>query len=695
MRLLLTLTLAGVVIPVVQAQEAVDSLNEVVVTATRRAEPLQKFAGSLSRIDTAGIAEVGATHHAEIMNRAPGVLFQRNSGQESLTAIRSPVLTGPGSCGSFLFLENSIPVRPVGFCNVNELFEVDTEQASSIEIGRGPGSALYGSSAMHGSVNVLQPAPRDLPALGLRLEQGPADYYRARVATSALGDATDVGLSLLNEYDGGWRDHATTKQQKLVGSVEHRMGAATASLTLAASNLDQETAGFITGFEAYRNPAVARSNANPEAYRAAHSVRLMGHVELPMSADTTVDLRPYLRSSRMNFLQHFLIGKPLETNGQDSGGLILSMDHGWQGGGHVVVGSDIEVGRGTLIEYQRTVATDGAPAANAIRPQGYHYDYTVGSLVRALYAQVEQPFLGRFKATAGARAEWVSYSYDNQMIAGNTRDNGTTCGASGCLYSRPADRQDGFANLTPKFSLSYELLPSQLLYTNASRGYRAPDTSELYRLQRQQNIADLRPERADSLELGLRGSAWGLRYALAGFTMVKDNVIFRDSVGFNISGGRTRHRGAEYELSWAPLRQLSVGVNGTVARHTYDFNRTIDGGETIVSGRDIDTAPRHVSNVRVSWQPVEPASLELEWQHVGRYSVDAANAHFYGGHDVVDLRGGWRLTPAWRLSARLDNVTNKAYADRGDYAFSTYRYFPGRPRTLFLEASWRSDRPMP
>ena len=114
-----------------------------------------------------------------------------------------------------------------------------------------------------------------------------------------------------------------------------------------------------------------------------------------------------------------------------------------------------------------------------------------------------------------------------------------------------------------------------------------------------------------------------------------------------------------------------------------------------MSGRDIDTAPRHVSNVRVSWQPVETASLELEWQHVGRYSVDAANAHFYGGHDVVDLRGGWRLTPAWRLSARLDNVTNKAYADRGDYAFSTYRYFPGRPRTLFLEASWRSDRPTP
>ncbi|MEY4762349.1 MAG: hypothetical protein RLZZ200_2205, partial [Pseudomonadota bacterium] len=278
------------------AMGADEGLEETVITATRRAEPLREYAGSLSRISAADIGEAGATHHAEVMNRAAGVLFQRNSGQESLTSIRSPVLTGPGSCGSFLFLENSIPVRPVGFCNVNELFEVDTEQARSFEIGRGPAGALYGSSAMHGSVNVIQPTPRELPALGLRLEGGPSDYYRVRVASSSLGDSTDLGLNALAEYDGGWRDHATTKQQKLVGTLEHRFGAATASFTLSASNLAQETAGFITGFESYRDEAAAKRNANPEAYRNAHAVRLLGHVELPLSEDATLDFRPFLRS---------------------------------------------------------------------------------------------------------------------------------------------------------------------------------------------------------------------------------------------------------------------------------------------------------------------------------------------------------------------------------------------------------------
>jgi outer membrane receptor for ferrienterochelin and colicin len=61
------------------------------------------------------------------------------------------VLTGPGSCGSFLLLEDGIAVRPTGFCNVNELFELPSEQAEAIEVIRGPASALYGSNAVHGT----------------------------------------------------------------------------------------------------------------------------------------------------------------------------------------------------------------------------------------------------------------------------------------------------------------------------------------------------------------------------------------------------------------------------------------------------------------------------------------------------------------------------------------------------------------
>ena len=140
-----------------------DPLDEVIVTATRTPQSLRDYAGSVSVVSSADGELVGSTHHSEIINRAAGAKIQRNNGQESLTAIRSPVLSGPGSCGVFLFLENSVPIRPTGFCNVNELFEVNTEQARSIEVLRGPAGVVYGSGAMHGAVNVIQAAPGELP----------------------------------------------------------------------------------------------------------------------------------------------------------------------------------------------------------------------------------------------------------------------------------------------------------------------------------------------------------------------------------------------------------------------------------------------------------------------------------------------------------------------------------------------------
>src|SRR5690606_12892438 len=271
----------------------------------------------------------------------------------------------------------------------------------------------------------------------------------------------------------------------------------------------------------------------------------------------------------MDFRQHFLIGKPLEENGQDSLGLISSLQFALPAGGQVLTGVDIEFAQGFLKETQDGPATDGAPPANLIRPAGKHYDYEVQSRVAAVYGQLEQPFAGRFKASLGARLEYVDYDYDNRMIAGNTRDDGTSCTAAGCLYARPADRSDDFTNVTSKLGLSYSLGEDHVLYASVARGYRAPDTSELYRLQRQQSIADLDAQRPDSLELGARGDIGTLRYSLAGFIMNKDNVIFRDSNAFNVSDGRTDHEGVEYELHWLALPSLSLAVAGTYARHTY------------------------------------------------------------------------------------------------------------------------------
>jgi outer membrane receptor protein involved in Fe transport len=51
---------------------------------------------------------------------------------------------------------------------------------------------------------------------------------------------------------------------------------------------------------------------------------------------------------------------------------------------------------------------------------------------------------------------------------------------------------------------------------------------------------------------------------------------------------------------------------------------------------------------------------------------------------VADLRIDWRARDGLRASLRVDNVFDTAYADRADYAFGNYRYFPARGRAVFL-----------
>ena len=137
------------------ATEAV--IDEITTTSQRQDRRQSENSGNIAAIAELSVRQVGHQHIHELLSRVPGIWVSRGSGQESLPAIRSPVLTGAGSCGGFLMLEDDIPIRPAGFCNVNQLFEIATELAQRIEVVRGPATALYGSNALHGIVNVISP----------------------------------------------------------------------------------------------------------------------------------------------------------------------------------------------------------------------------------------------------------------------------------------------------------------------------------------------------------------------------------------------------------------------------------------------------------------------------------------------------------------------------------------------------------
>lgn len=666
------------------------TLDEVVVTARRREERIVDVAGSVSRLTPEALGRVDLTHHAESLNRIPGVFLQRGSGQESLLAIRSPVLTGAGACGAFLFLEDGFAVRPTGFCNVNELFETNTAQAGAVEVLRGPGSIVHGANAVHGVINVITPAVQDLQGLRLTVVGGADDFRSVGVA---LGEG-DYAAQALFRHDGGFRADSAVSEAKLNVLHDRTLAGGQLRVRLAATRLDQDTAGFIRGLDAYRDPVLRRSNPNPEAFRDAESARLSAAWNRSDCTACDDEARLILRHSSMTFLQHFLLGKPLEKNAQRSAALSLSRSRpfaldGWSWR----LALDAEWADTSLLEIQDGPTLEGSAFARSIRPAGRHYDYVVDVASIGTSALLERRG-ERWLWRASLRADRIEYAYDNRMRDGNTAEDGTPC-PGGCLYSRPADRNDAFSRVTPRLEVIHHLSDSQHLYAVAAEGFRPPEITELYRLQRNQSVADLDAERLRSLELGWRFS-FGERASpvlggsLAAYRARKSNVILRDANGFNVIGGRTRHEGLEYELASSLAPRLRLEVGGTFAHHTYDFSRAIEGGETITAGRDIDTAPRTIHRLALVVTPTTDVQLTLEGRRVGAYFADAANARRHPAQTVLGLRGAWALSPALSMTLEIDNLADRRVADRADFAQGDWRYFPARGRSAYLGVDWRS-----
>ena len=658
-----------------------DELEEVVVRAEASVVPSQGGTGSIAVVDAEAIELTRANHVHELLVRVPGVWISRGSGHEHLTAIRSGVLTGAGACGEFLLLENGIPIRPAGFCNVNNLFEVNTEQAAAVEVVRGPGSALFGGNALHGVINTVTAISAD--DWNGSFEAGPYDYTQARLQ----GGSDRWNLGALSTSSGGYRDDTGYGQQKAYLGFAAKAGSWNVTNTVSATLLNQETGGFVRGFRAYDSSA-RTSNPNPEAYRDAWSTRAASVWRRTLADGSAVTVTPYARRSSMAFLQHFLPGQPLEKNAQSSGGVALRFEGGatrrWAAG--VVA----ELFRATLSERQEG-PTRGSAFLVATRPAGTHYDFDVAGATLAAYGDLGFDLASDVEFVASARVERNSYDYDNHHLVGNTRDDGTACGFGGCLYTRPTDRDDAYTNVAGRLGLEWSTGPGAVVYAVAGLGFRPPQTTELYRLQSGQTVADLDSERLRSLEAGGRGSLGPLDFDVAVYVETTRNLIFRDANGFNVSDGATDAKGIEADLAWSTGRH-TVELAAAWGRHRYAFTRAAGRGERIVDGNDVDTAPQWLGSAHWRWSG-EALTSEFEVAYIGSHFINAANTARYGGHALLNWRGDWNVTRRLRLFARLLNALDAAYADRADFAFGSYRYFPGMPRQVYLGVSVRFLRP--
>lgn len=656
--------------------------EDILVTASRVQEDALQLPLSWSVVNNEALALVDPVHINEIMQRVPGAWISRGNGQESIISLRSPVLTGSGSCGAFFSAADGISLRAPGFCNVNQLFDSNFEQAGRIEVIRGPATALYGSSAMHGVINVISAAPTEDLDSRISVEGGPDDYYRAKYRYSDTVGRNGLSVSANATTDGGYKDSSGYDQQKAILRHDYTGEDWDFTTVLDTANLKQDTAGFITGDNAYRNSDQRKDNPNPDAFRDAWSVRFYSAASVALDTNSTLTLTPYLRANDMKFLMHFLPWQPEEKNAHNSLGLRTTVNTD-AGALRWVNGVDVEYTDATLKETQDEDFSPNQPA-------GVHYDYQVDASVAALYSQLRTQFNSPWELDAGVRYEYTNYDYNNRT------DDGDACApeASACRFFRPADREDDFSDWSLNAGVSYSLSEDNIVYLRYALGFRAPQATELYRLQSGQESADLDSEKIDNVELGLRGY-WRVntRYDIAIYYMNKEDVIFQDADRQNVSGAQTNHYGAELSVDFLLSDNWSLGIDANYASHTYDNDVELLGSSGNINGNDIDTSPNAFGSARLGWDfsalTKRPGRAELEWVYMDSYFLEPQNEHEYNGHSLLNLRITSDLTPRLSAGLRLTNLLDEEYAERADFGFGDYRYFVGQPRGAYVQINYQ------
>ncbi|GLX80610.1 TonB-dependent receptor [Thalassotalea eurytherma] len=646
-----------------------EDIEKIVVTNSRYATELGAISRSINIYDATLIEQVQVDHIQQVLNQQAGVFINRNSGQEMLLAIRSPVLTGAGACGSFLTMENGVPLRPTGFCNVNELFESHYELAERIEVIKGPSSVFYGSGGLHGGINIINTAAQSRSPF-IKGTVGQWGYQQL----SFLANNDLNALSASISHDGGYRDESGFEQQKISFSNLTEYQGVDIQSTITATNLNQETAGYIVGKNSYKDRELSKSNPNPEAYRDAKAFRISQRYDF----NNGLMITPFARYSDMEFLQHFVPGKPVEKNQHYSFGVQNQYHWIYSSNLSVDVGLDIEFANISLLEEQDK-PTEGSAFLMATIPEGKHYDYQVDALTVAGFVGANYALNDKFSVTGGVRLERIDYDYTNKMNAGRVDEDGNECGFGGCRFSRPENSDDNFTIASPKIGLVYQEQNSAG-FINVSHGFRAPQTTELYRLQREQQVSDLAPEEMVGIDASWSQTHDQMTYSIQAYWYEKSNVILRDNDYFYVSDGETEHKGLELSLSSLITNNVRVDANLAYARHIYANNPNLSV-ENIV-GNDISNAPNLIGNAAAIYQ-TEGLELSINAQYIDDYYLNPENTSTYEGHTVFHLRSKIEASPNLSLFINIDNLFDKKYAERANYSsFTGERYFPGLPRNI-------------
>jgi len=675
------------------AEEPATRLDDVVVSGSREATPLSATPSAIGKLDEQTLKDTKATNITQAINQIPGVHMVDLGNEQHSMSIRQPITVN----AVYQYLEDGVPIRPVGIFNHNALNEVNLTGAGEVEVVRGPSSSLYGSNAVGGAVNFLTRPPAREPEADLSYQQSSEGYRR--IDTGVSGTRDDFGLRL-SHYSARLRDSWRQYNEMDKDAVTLRGDYALAPQSLVKlvytySYLYTQTPGSLNETDYQTRPTISYQTFT---YRDDLANRLSATLDHEWAGGGLSSLTLYTRSNEHGQNPNYSIRRctvsptcptgylgNINENRYTSLGLDARqrLDFDWAGA-RLIAGLTFDRSPNSYIQDRINVTRDPGTLV--------YTDYTLSSRDRdydvllqnlSVYLQYELSPVKPLRVVFGGRYDTIEYDFTNNM---------TPSASTGA----PSEVR-AFDHFSPKAGLTYAVTTATSLYANYSQGFTPPEVNSLYaRLA----VPDLRPAVFDNYELGLRSAFDGhhgkLNVALYRLYGKDEIVNYQIAVGDSEprNAGRTRHTGVELGMTYRLARTWEARLATRFSTHEYlDY----DASATLsYDGKTIKGAPENVTDAGIAWRPLAGLRLGLEVQHVSQYWMNDANTVEYPGHTLAHLRTSYTRGP-WEVWLRLMNLTDKQFAYSASSSYSgvgAYNpdtqnsYTPGDPRTLWLGVAY-------
>ena len=449
-------------------------------------------------------------------------------------------------------------------------FPIDLALVQRIEIIRGPGSSLYGTSAFFAVINVVLRPGSAVGGSESTLEVGTLDTFRARTSYGTrLKSGADVLLSVTRtsssgqeliyfpEYDapetnfGLSRDADGESSTSLMGSFTR--GRFALQGVWNSRDKDIPTGSYGT--------ALDNSNHTTDSRFWVDATMTGAFKGAALSARAFTDYSGYRGAYR--YLEAAGIGGD-------------SADGAWAGAEGIAsrrVGARHQLTTG--VEYRRNIRQDQRNWDT--EPYVENVDARYASNQAAIYAQDEIALHRHLTATVGARYDWWS------LIGGTA---------------------------TPRVGLVYRTDADTAVKALFGEAYRAPTVYELYYFPDPSGRA-LSPERLGTSEIVFERYLGGsLRFTATGYQTNTRNLITQTDAAdlfYFVNAGKTQSRGLEVEAE----RRWATGV---LLRGSYIYQHTHDRSD----GSELSNSPHALALIHAAvpaWN--RTLTLAAESQYVG------------------------------------------------------------------------------